>query len=235
MYGTWVLLILIFISSFPVIAVYVWFRAAKYQVSIVWFFAALLTGAAAFLPALLFQDLLAGVSITQSRTALLFDFFIRIAFTEEFSRLLLLFAFFWISGMISKKNCLDKDLNQKLTFNSVKKGTAAGLIAGFGFSILENTGLAASGMEISVIILRAVFTASIHGACGSRIGAAAVLLRANPFQSLLRLITAVAIHGVYNIMVTIPGIPSIAAFIIAASTLITAILGVRGVKFNSED
>jgi len=234
MYSAWVLLVLIFVSSLPVLAVYIWFRAVKYKFSVIWFFSALLTGAAAFLPALIFQDLLSGVIIHNSRAALLFEFFIRIALAEEISRLLVLLVFFWVSGKILRKNISGTSdvLNRLPDFNSVKIGTAAGFIAGLGFSILENARYAASGMDIGIILLR-VFTAAIHSACGSRIGAAAVLLRANPFQALLRIITATAIHGVYNFMVTLPGFPFIAAFIIAVSALVTAVITIKGVKFNS--
>ena len=229
MYGAQVLLILILISSLPVIAVYIWFRKTRFDFSLVRFLFALLAGAAAFFPALILQDILLAVNITQSRAALLFEFFIRIAFTEELSRLFTLFIFFFISSLILKETAASsgESSSQLLTFNTVRKGTAAGLIAGLGFSILENASYAASGLSIGVILLR-IFTAALHGACGSRIGAAAVLFRTNPFQAFLRIIIAAAIHGVYNFLLTIPGfLPSIAAYIIAVSAFITAILTIR--------
>ena len=234
MYSAWVIFILILISSFPVIAAYIWFRAAKYQFSITWFFSALLAGAAAFFPALFFQDLLIGVNITGSRAALLFEYFIRVAFSEEISRFLVLLVFFRAADMIVKKKFSDGDerQNTRPTFNSIKIGAAAGLIAGIGFSILETARYTASGAEINIILLR-FFTAAIHGACGSRIGTAAVMLRSNPFQAVLRILTAAAIHGIFNLMVTIPGFPSIAAFVIAVSALTTAVLSIRGVNFSA--
>jgi len=234
MYSTWILLVLIIVSSLPVIAVYIWFRAAKYQFSLIWFFSALLAGAAAFFPALFFQDLLLRVNIADSRAALLFEYFIRVALSEEISRLLVLLVFFWVTDMITKRNSSDSDeiINRQPTFNSVKKGTAAGFITGIGFSILETARFTASGAEINIILLR-FFTAAIHGACGSRIGAAVIMLRSSPFQAFLRILTATAIHGIYNFMVTIPGFPSIAAFIIAVSAATTSVLSIRGVNFNA--
>ena len=223
MYGQWALFVLIFISSIPVIAVYLWFRTAKYQFPLIRFLFVLLTGAAALFPALVLQNLLIIPNLSHGRAALFYDFFIRIALTEELSRLLMLFIFYLISGSIKQ----GEGLYQPLTFNVVKKGAAIGLVAGLGFSILESARYAAQDMDITIILLR-FFTAALHSACGSRIGAAVVLFRTNPMQAVLRIITATAIHGVYNLMVTLPGIASIASVLIALSAFITAILTIRG-------
>jgi RsiW-degrading membrane proteinase PrsW (M82 family) len=229
MSGSWVLVILILISSLPVIAVYIWFRAAKYQFSLVRFLFTLLAGAAAFFPALILQDLLSfSFAAPRGRAALFYHFFIQIAFAEELSRLLLLFIFFWISSRLKPPAG-----SGQLSYNMVKIGTATGLVAGLGFAILENAVYAAS--DSGVLFLRVFTAAPLHGACGSRVGAAAVMLRSNPIQAAFRIITAIAIHGVYNIMVTGPGIPSIAAVLIAASALATAILTIRGGWVSDEN
>jgi len=220
MSGIWILLILIFISSIPVIAVYVWFRVAKYQFSLARFLFALLAGAAAFFPALFLQGYLAVLQPT-GRAALFFYFFIHIALTEELSRLLMLFIFFWISSRLKPA----ENSRTPISYSTIKKGTATGLVAGLGFAILESVVYAAS--DSGVLLLR-IFTAALHGACGSRIGAAAVMFRTNPIQALTRILTAAAIHGVYNFMVSIGGLPSIAAVLIAVCALITAILTIRG-------
>jgi len=209
-----------------VIAVYAWFRIAKYQFSLYQFLFALLAGAAAFFPALILQDFITFSHFTEGRLALFLQIFVRIAFTEELSRLLMLILFFWISGCISRGRIQpDKNPGQPLSYNAVKKGTAVGLIAGLGFAILESAVIAAS--NTGVLMLR-VFTAALHGACGSRIGAAAVMFRTNPVQAIFRILTAIVIHGVYNFMVTIPGFASIMAVFIAISALVTAILTIRG-------
>ena len=227
MYGSWVLFVLILISSLPVIAVYVWFRLAKYQFSLVRFLFALIVGAAAFFPALILQRYLA-FTLPPGRAALFFHFFVRIAFTEELSRLLMLFLFFFIINRVKP----NENSAQPLSFNVMKRGTAIGLVAGLGFSILENAVYAAS--DTGVLFLR-IFTAALHGACGSRIGAAAVMFRTNPAQALFRVLTATAIHGVYNFMVAIPGLPSIAAVLVAVSALITSILTIRGGWSSNEN
>ncbi|MCL2800514.1 MAG: PrsW family glutamic-type intramembrane protease [Treponema sp.] len=221
MQSFWVLILLIISSSLPIVAIYIWIRLAKLPLSVIQFLFALLAGAAAFFPALLMQDLLDISFSTATRTAFFYQYFIRIALSEELSRLIMLFIFFWISGKIKP----EKD--------SVKKGTLIGLIAGFGFSLLESSRHAASGMDLSLIFFR-VFTAALHGACGSRIGAAAVLFPKNPVQAILRILTATAIHGIYNFMVIMPNLSSVVAIIIALTALITAIMSVRG-SWTEED
>jgi len=221
MYGSWVLLILILISSLPVIAVYIWFRIAKYQFSLVRFLFALLAGAAAFFPALILQGLLA-IPLPSGRAALFFHFFVRIAFTEEISRLLMLFIFFLISGLVKPA----EKSGQPISYSVVKRGTAIGLVAGLGFALLESAIYGAS--DTGVLLIRAVTAAPLHGACGSRVGAAAVMFRTNPIQAVFRLLTAIAIHGVYDLMVIQPGFPAIAAVLIAIFALINAILTIKG-------
>ncbi|MDR0301257.1 MAG: PrsW family intramembrane metalloprotease [Treponema sp.] len=228
--GPLVLLVLVLISSSPVIAVYAWFRLANYQISLTRFLFALLAGAAAFFPALILQNLLTFSFATQGRTAVLYNFFIRVAFTEELSRLLMLFIFFFISGRVKP----DEDLSRPLTFNIIKKGTAIGLVAGLGFAILESARYAAADMSISIVLLR-FFTAALHGACGSRVGAAAVMFRTNPFQALMRLLTAVAIHGIFNFMASLSGLPSLMAILIALSAAASSIMTIHSGWNNEED
>jgi len=223
MSGSWFLIVLILISLLPVIAVYIWFRIAKYQITLIQFLFALLAGAAAFFPALILQTILTFPSFTYGRGALFYNFFIRIALTEELSRFLMLFILFFI-GFRVKPN---PDENQPITFNIEKRGTAIGLVAGFGFAILESARYAASDMSVNIMLLR-LFTAALHGACSSRVGSAVVMFRKNPIQALLRFFTAVAIHGVYDLMVKIPGLPSILAILIAFSAITTTILSIRG-------
>ena len=220
MYGSWVLLVLILVSSLPVIAVYIWFRLAKYQFSLVRFLFALLAGAAAFFPALILQKILP-FPLPVDRAARFYHFFVRIAFTEEISRLLMLFIFFLIIGRSKPVG----SSGRPLSYNTVKRGTAIGLVAGLGFAILESAVYGAS--DTGVLLLRAVTAAPLHGACGSRVGAAAVMFRTNPVQAVFRVLTAIAIHGVYDLMVVLPGFPAIAAVLVAISALITAILTIR--------
>ena len=228
MYGSWVLLILILISSLPVIAVYIWFCFAKYKFSLVRFLFALLAGAAAFFPALILQGLLA-ISLPSGKAALFYHFFVRIAFTEEISRLLMLFIFFLIDSRVKPAD----SSGRSISYNAVKRGTAIGLVAGLGFALLESAVYGAS--DTGVLLIRAVTAAPLHGACGSRVGAAAVMFRTNPVQAVFRILTAIAIHGVYDLMVIQSGFPAIAAVLIAIFALINAIITIKGGWFSNED
>jgi len=210
------LFIIIFISSIPAIAVFLWFRFARYPFSIPWFSAALLAGAASFFPALLFQYIFpAGIGIFQisGKWGLFAEIFIRIALTEELSRFLILLILFAVINRVCEKPLS-------------KMANAVGLVAGLGFAILESSGYGASNFDIT--LLRAFTAAPLHGACGSRVGLSVLLLRERPFQGILRFLSAVAIHGIYNFMLRIPGrFPPIAAVLIALSALVSAIQAIR--------
>ncbi|MDR2568920.1 MAG: PrsW family intramembrane metalloprotease [Oscillospiraceae bacterium] len=222
--GTLVLFVLVFISSLPVIAVFFWFKLSKYEFTIFCFLFALLAGAASFFPALLFQEIL-NMTFHSNRLNLFFHHFIRIAFTEELSRFLLLLIYFWINDRILQRISGQYTRCNSIGINYEKKATATGLIAGFGFALLENATYAAS--DINLLPLRIILTSAIHGACGSRIGTATFLIRSNPIKAILNVIAATAIHGIYNLMVIMPGIAPIMAILVAISALFTSILTIR--------
>jgi RsiW-degrading membrane proteinase PrsW (M82 family) len=230
MIGSLVLLVIILISAIPVIAVYIWYRLAKYQFSLIWFLFALLAGAAAFFPALFLQSLLNIPISAGGRLALFYQFFIRIASTEEASRLLMLFIFFYISARIS--GSLAKEGAQQFpSWDKVRKGAAGGLVAGLGFALFETAVYGASNAD--VLLLRAFTAAPLHAACGSRVGAAAVVFRSNPFQAIMRFLTAIAIHGIYDFMAALPGFSRLMAVLIALSAAATSVLTIRS-NWNNE-
>jgi RsiW-degrading membrane proteinase PrsW (M82 family) len=238
MSGLWVLPVILIISSLPIIAVFVWFRLAKYSFSTVSFLLALLAGAAAFFPALFLQNLPLFTFRSGGKAALFFDIFVRIAFTEEASRLLALVVFFAVSGCVARGKQVElsggggagedtpEGGTEELSYNAVKKATAVGLVVGLGFAVLESAVYGAS--DARVLLLRAVTAAPLHGACGARVGAAAVMFRSSPLHALFRVLAAIAIHGVYNFMAAMPGFPSALAVLLALSALITSIAMIRG-------
>jgi RsiW-degrading membrane proteinase PrsW (M82 family) len=100
------------------------------------------------------------------------------------------------------------------------------MVAGFGFAILESAVYGASNPSSTV--LRMFTAAPLHGACGSRVGVSLTMFPKSPVRAVFRFLTAVAIHGVYNFMLIIPGvIPSIAAVLIALSALTMSVLAIR--------
>ena len=226
MSGLWVLILLICISSIPAAAAYIWFRLARYPFTLYWFLLALLAGATAVFPALFLQTIFPATIIAAGRTGLFIEIFIRIALTEELSRLLLLFILFWLIGRREQRSA-----GTAISCGAVQQGTAAGLVAGFGFAIIE--GAIYGAADTGVLLLRVFTAAPLHGACGSRVGAAAAMFRSNPYLALFRFLAAAAIHGVYNFMIVMPGFPSIAAVLIALSALFSSILSIRNGWKNS--
>jgi len=210
------LFIIILISSIPAIAVFIWFRLARYPFSTPWFSAVLLAGAASFFIALLLQNLFPagrGIFRISGKWGLFAEIFVRIALTEELSRFLILLILFAVI-----LRAAEKPVNIM--------ANAAGLVAGLGFAILESAVYGASSPGNA--LLRAFTAAPLHGACGSRIGSSVVLLREHPIRGIFRFLSAVALHGAYNFMANIPGrFPSIAAIFIALSALFSAIQVIR--------
>ena len=215
MSGIGVLVILILISSIPVIAVFAWFRFARYQYSPVDFSVSLLAGAASFFPALFLQNLLTKAEVifhSTNKWSLFAEIFIRIALTEELSRFLLLAVLFLVIRRFRADNTT---------------ALAAGLIAGLGFAILESAVYGASNPGNA--LLRAFTAAPLHGACGARVGASAAALGNRPVPAVFRFLTAVTLHGIYNFMLIIPGrLPLITAVLIALSAFASTIVTIRG-------
>ena len=231
MYGLWVIFIIIIISSIPAIAVFVWFRLAKYQFSISGFLFALLAGAAAIFPALLLQRFLDLPVQEGSRLELFYYFFIRIAATEELSRLLMLLVFFRISSLISQSG--SEKFSGLVSYATVKKASALGLVAGLGFALMETSALIIKDMAMNIefglfLILRIIAASLLHAACGSRIGAAAVIFHSNIILAILRILIAITIHGIYNFMISMPFLQSTLGILIALSAFVSSILAIRG-------
>jgi hypothetical protein len=81
---------------------------------------------------------------------------------------------------------------------------------------------------MGITLLRAVTAAPLHGACGARVGIAAMIGNREPVHALCRFLPAVAIHGMYNFMVISPGIPAIVlALLITLTALASSIQVIR--------
>ena len=230
MSGTGVLFVLLVISSIPALAVFLWFYFARYPFSPARFSVSLLAGAASFFPALLLQNILApGMGIFQAagKWGLVISIFLRIAFTEELSRFLVLLVLLIVVRRLSRAApdaSATPDGDKGISPLTI--ASAIGLVAGLGFAILESAVYGASNPANA--LLRAFTAAPLHGACGSRVGAAVSMIRESPVQAVFRFLTAVVIHGIYNFMLLIPGVlPPIAATLIALSALGSSIVAIR--------
>jgi RsiW-degrading membrane proteinase PrsW (M82 family) len=237
-------LFLIFVSSIPAIAVFLWFSIARYPFSLLRFSFSLLAGATSFFPALFLQNIFPAGSdffYAMGKWRRVAEIFVHIAFTEELSRLIMLIILFFgihqLNAMRQKGQSLAGQSDTSLT-PAVSDNTmagASGLIAGLGFAILES---AVYGASNPVTPLLRIFTAApLHGACGFRVGSAAMMFKDNPIKALSRFLFAVLIHGLYDLMLLIPGtISSIVAVLIALATLASSVVIIRnGMKDDTPD
>jgi len=227
MSGMGVLIILLFISSIPAIAVFLWFRLAHYPFSLRRFSFSLLAGTVSFFPALLLQNIFTAGSnffYAAGKWGLIAEIFVRIAFTEEVSRLIMLTILFFAIRRVSSAGQRGPDLNAPVSADTM--ASASGLIAGLGFAIIESAVYGASNPGNA--LLRIFTAAPLHGACGFRAGSSIAMFPDRPVQAVFRFLSAVVIHGIYNFMLIIPRFfPSIAAILIALSALATSIMAIR--------
>jgi RsiW-degrading membrane proteinase PrsW (M82 family) len=206
MNGILILLLLIITSALPVIIAFFLFRARKSPLTPPWFLASLAAGIISLLAAVLVQRLFPSPGNGVLGTVF-FGIFIRIALIEEASRLITLIPLF---NAVKRRQCLD------LPFCA-----AIGFVSGLGFAMMES---AIYGISDLKIILFRVFTATLlHGACGIRAGAAFFTARKHPVHAILIFISAVLIHGAYNLIIVSPALPSILAVFIAFAALFASI------------
>ena len=204
MNGMWTLLLLILSAVLPLIIVFFWLKIRKIQITLPWFLAAMAAGIASIFAAALIQNLFSHPEI-DGLGQLLFGIFIRIAMVEEAARLLTLIPLIRTGKRLK---------NADLTFSA-----AIGLVAGLGFAAAENASYGMS--DINITLLRVFTAAPLHGACGLRAGAAIFFISRNLPKSLFLFVSAVIIHGAYNLMIVSPALPSLLA---AATALIALII-----------
>jgi RsiW-degrading membrane proteinase PrsW (M82 family) len=208
--------LLIVISALPVLAVFIWFKAARYPLSLIWFLAALLGGAAAIPIAALLQSLFPALPGADLGT-LLFRLFVQIALTEETGRLLVLIL---LSAVMKRFAALPGPYPEPPE-SRTSRSAALGLLTGLGFAVIETAFYGI--VDFKVALLRAFTAAPLHGACGSRVGITVANIRTESAPAIRHFLAAVAIHGMYNFMVINPSLPAffpiILVFITLASTL----------------
>jgi RsiW-degrading membrane proteinase PrsW (M82 family) len=209
---------LILIAALPVVLLFLWYNLAHCPLSTGWFLLFLIGGGASLFIALFLQALIpvpsgpspGGVFLGALGPVVL-NLFCRIAATEETARLLVFLVLFPLARIRGE--------------NAVLRGSAAGLAAGLGFALIESAAYGAS--DAGNALLRAVSSAPLHGACGERVGAALAGCKKSPFLSLLRFLSAIAIHGTYNLMIRSSGVIAIMAILAALCALASSILSLR--------
>ena len=212
--GIWILLVLIFTSALPVIVVFFWLRAGKSSLKLPWFLLSLAAGIISLLAAALIQNLIPSGGRGTGPGLLFFRYFVRIALVEEASRFLVLVPLF-----------------------KAKRGrsfaAALGLVAGLGFATLENAiyGIA----DVNIALLRAFSASPLHGACGIRAGAAVFCSRESPASALFLSLSAVFIHGAYNLIIDSPFFPSALAILVAFAALFASLHFLKNAESHPEE
>lgn len=209
MNGIWILLVLIVTAALPVIFVFFWFRIRKSAVTLPWFLASLAAGVISLLVVALIQKIF--IPPAKDRIdglwLIFFGVFVRIALLEEAGRLVTLVPLLK-AGKRRRKT--DKAF-----------GAALGLVAGLGFALVENASYGIA--DINIALLRAFTAAPLHGACGIRAGMAASIFKQHPLKALFLFISAVFIHGAYNLMIVSPALPSVLAVLVAFAALFASL------------
>jgi RsiW-degrading membrane proteinase PrsW (M82 family) len=205
MNGILLLLLLILAAALPGIIVFIWFRARKSAVTLPWFLLSITAGIVSLMAAAFIQNFFPPKQ--EGLGDLFFGVFIRIALVEEISRLVTLIPIFATANYARK--------------TGVPFGAALGLVAGLGFAILENAFHGIS--DIGLTLLRAFTAAPLHGACGIQAGVAVFLFTKNPGKASFYFITAILIHGAYNLIIISPALPSTLSIIIALSALLASL------------
>ncbi|MCL2318911.1 MAG: PrsW family glutamic-type intramembrane protease [Treponema sp.] len=215
MNGIWILLLLIITAALPAIIVYFWFRSRKSPVTLPWFLVSFTAGIVSLLAAVLIQNLFppsGGGGLGQ----VFFGVFVRIALVEEASRLITLIPLLKAGN---RRPGTDR------TF-----GAALGLTAGLGFAAMENALYGTA--DIHITLLRIFSAAPLHGACGIRAGSAASIFRQHPVKALFLFLSAVLIHGAYNLMIVSPAVPSLLAVPTAFAAIFASL---SSLKTSGED
>jgi RsiW-degrading membrane proteinase PrsW (M82 family) len=202
------------ISALPVLLAYLWFRLSKFPFSLPWFLLSLLGGAAALIVAALMQSLVPGPDKT-TLLVVLYTLFIRIALLEEAGRFVVILLLFSLGRRVGKGN----------TRFTPAYCAATGLLTGLGFAVIETASYGAA--DLNIALLRAFTAAPIHGACGSRVGLAALNSTRAPIRCAVWFFSAVIIHGAYNFLLVSPRAPRVLPILIAFAMLISSVRIIR--------
>lgn len=206
---------MILVAALPVLLLFLWYRLIRCPLSSGWFLVFLFGGASSMLLALVLQGLIpvvSGPGFLGGIGSVLFNLFCRIAAVEELSRFLVFMILFPLARFRGE--------------NAVLRGSAAGLAAGLGFALMESASYGAS--DIGIALLRTITSAPLHGACGARVGAAVAGFGEGPLPVIMRVLTAIAIHGMYNFMISGSGVLAVMAILAAICALISSILSIHG-------
>ncbi|MCA1948997.1 MAG: PrsW family intramembrane metalloprotease [Treponema sp.] len=216
------------ISALPVVALFLYLKKRVSQFGNLLFIAALAAGSLSMLLASLLQITLPTVN-AGTFLALIYTVFIRNALSEELGRLLVLILLFWILPFLYRVNEHEMPEEQRPLPLSIV--VFIGITAGFSFAMLET--ISYGMLNLQLVIVRTLTSAPLHAACAARVGVAGWLIfkgdepqRRKMVKAISYGISAVLIHGIYNLLLLFPSsfavLPVILAYIALASALTLA-------------
>lgn len=223
------LIIIVCIASLPLVATFLYVKHTKAPVGPWLFFISIAAGALSMFFASLLQ-LAIPANTDGNQYALIYTVFFRNAFSEELGRLIILSGLFAGLSNNAIQKFLYNDEHWLLTIgesNRKKMMIYVGCIAGFAFAMLET--LSYGLLQIQLVLIRTLTSAPLHAACGARVALALNLFdltnrqKRQAVRSLLYFISAVSIHGLYNLFLLLPSvsglIPIALAYVALAATL----------------
>jgi RsiW-degrading membrane proteinase PrsW (M82 family) len=148
--------------------------------------------------------------------------FVNVALAEEAGRLCVLAPFSLIAKSILARRANAPDaaaLPEQAPAAGGRFSAAAGLAVGLGFALVESVSYGGAGF--SAALLRVLSAVPLHGSCGARVGAAAANFRTSPLSAAVSFLSAVFIHGLYD-LILIRGSPPLLAVIIALAAFVSS-------------
>jgi hypothetical protein len=218
-----VVVLMVLVSGLPVL-LGCWYFRAKHAMARRFFFAAALAGIAAVLLAAGAQLLVAPLSprpnlAAGTKWAILYAIFIEIASTEELARFLTLMV---CTGALKK--------TLEAAPNKTALVRATGMISGFTFAAVETIFFTMTNPDSGII--RAISAVPLHGACGIKAANAVLSGKRSPGLSLLSIVFAIALHGIYNFLVQRGGLFPYLGIALAVTALLS---GAQSIRFEEGD
>ncbi|GMO42315.1 MAG: hypothetical protein Ta2B_22530 [Termitinemataceae bacterium] len=178
------LALLLFLSIYPIIGTIFFIKMSRQKLPYPVFLCAAACGVLSTVFAALLQGMLDPPEFS-NRIAILYYIFVRISFSEEIMRVVVLFPFFMLYKKIFKSE-LTKPF-----------AVICGLCSGLAFASVETALIAATNPTF--ILIRLITAAPLHGACGVRCAAAAF---SKPFGSknIRYFAGALILHAFYDAM-----------------------------------
>jgi hypothetical protein len=180
-----------------------------------------------------------------NKWTILYETFVRVALTEEASRLAVLAILLRILRprvMPTLRDQLSQvDVGYEADADAAEAAAASrtaalGLLVGLIFALVETAMHGAASLDTA--LLRAVSASPLHGACGIRVALSAhYAARKVPAQAIQSLLFALTIHGVYNYIIIRPGFffPLVAILVALTSFVSSARYLVAGAVRRDEE